>query len=380
MMNAFDIGGWLSRAYLTGLVLPGEAISHFLMSTLLENDKLAIAALGDSANLYGGFIYGERSWWSKSCIIGRVLAVIEDAVECMGWISIPVLPDGCVDGWVNVTSTQMQFEKRARIEQEDAVACASTPIPSENLEGVRPEDLTLPLDAFFVPAASVQFVEWSLIHNTLTPESEDVDNEKEDEYTASLTFLLESVTHTISLNHDIHFISSFPCTPPSAPNRLLSRTASKRVTLNRRSSHGFAPLSSHPPDSNASTPMPSYFLEGEGNGVAKEFPFQLQGGEKLPGHPLHVSYKYRILDAAKLLDSSIALPIEAKGATSQDEDQGLSEILVIDARTDKDLELLARAWCADKGVHAIIGRTGRTCLGCCVREARGLGIAIVIRV
>lgn len=379
MMNAFDIGGWLSRAYLTGLVLPGETISHFLMSTLLENDKLAIVALGDSANLYGGFIYRERSWWSKSSIVGRVLAAMEGAVECMGWLSIPKLPAGCVDGWVNVPSKQIQLEKQARIEEEDAVARASTPIPSGNLAGIKPKDLTLPQDSLFAPAASIQFLEWSLIHNTLTPESENIDNEKE-EYTVSLAFSLDSVTHTFSLHHDIHFISSFPCTPPSAPIRLLSRTASKRVTLNRRNSHGFEPLSSHPPDSDASTPMPSYFPEGEGNAETKEFPFQLQRREKLLAHPLHVSYKYRIVDVAKLLDSSASLPIEVEDVVDEDEDQSMSEILVIDARADKDLDLLARAWCADKGVHAIIGRTGRTCLGCCVREARGLGVAIVIRV
>ena len=128
--------------------------------------------------------------------------------------------------------------------------------------------------------------------------------------------------------------------------------------------------------------MPSYFPEGEGNAGANEFPFQLQKREKLLAHPLHVSYKYRIVDVAKLLDSSVSLPIEIEDVVDEDEDedQSMSEILVIDARADKDLELLARAWCADKGVHAIIGRTGRTCLGCCVREARGLGVAIVIRV
>jgi hypothetical protein len=126
--------------------------------------------------------------------------------------------------------------------------------------------------------------------------------------------------------------------------------------------------------------MPSYFPEGEGNAETKEFPFQLQKREKLLAHPLHVSYKYRIVDVAKLLDSSASLPIEVDVVVDEDEDQSMSEILVLDARADKDLELLARAWCADKGVHAIIGRTGRTCLGCCVREARGLGVAIVIRV
>ncbi len=94
--------GWLSRSYLTGLILPGEGLSHFLISTLLENDEVAVARLGDEANLYGGFLYSSKSYWSTSCIIGRVLAAGKGASECMGWLSSDVLPKGMGDGWVNI--------------------------------------------------------------------------------------------------------------------------------------------------------------------------------------------------------------------------------------------------------------------------------------
>jgi hypothetical protein len=40
--------GWLSNSYLSGLVLPGEGMSHFLISTLLENDDEAVSHLGKS--------------------------------------------------------------------------------------------------------------------------------------------------------------------------------------------------------------------------------------------------------------------------------------------------------------------------------------------
>ena len=65
----------------------------------------------------------------------------------------------------------------------------------------------------------------------------------------------------------------------------------------------------------------------------------------------------------------------------EDEDVvGDRETLVVDARHDASLELLARAWCSWKGEHAVIGRVKVTCLACCVREARALGIRIIIRV
>lgn len=94
--------GWLSRSYLSGLILPGEGLSHFLISTLLENDEAAVAQLGDEANLYGGFVYGNKSFWSTACIVGRVLAAGKGASECMGWLSTDVMPKGLVDGWLDV--------------------------------------------------------------------------------------------------------------------------------------------------------------------------------------------------------------------------------------------------------------------------------------
>lgn len=102
MSEIFDPSGWLSKSYLTGLILPGEGLSHFLMSTLLENDEIAIARLGEDANLYGGFVFSGQSFWSTACIIGRVLAAGKGASECMGWLSSPVKPKGIDEGWVNV--------------------------------------------------------------------------------------------------------------------------------------------------------------------------------------------------------------------------------------------------------------------------------------
>lgn len=94
--------GWLSNSYISGLVLPGEGLSHFLISTLLENDHEAFSKLGQEANLYGGFAYAGRSFWSTSCIVGRVLAAGKGAAECMGWVSSKVTPRGIGDGWVDI--------------------------------------------------------------------------------------------------------------------------------------------------------------------------------------------------------------------------------------------------------------------------------------
>lgn len=99
---ALHPSGWLSKAYISGLLLPGEALSHYLMSTLLESDRDAIEKLGPLANLGGGFMYRGKSFWSTACIVGRVLAAGRGSVECMGWISSDVIPEGHDEGWVDI--------------------------------------------------------------------------------------------------------------------------------------------------------------------------------------------------------------------------------------------------------------------------------------
>lgn len=423
--HALNVGGWLSRSYLTGLILPGEAISHFLMSTLLENDKLAIATLGDSANLYGGFIYAERTWWSKSSVVGRVLACIEGSVECMGWIAFTKLPEGLSDGWYAITSEQVSPEQPPRIAADiDLVDRESAIIPGGVNDNVKPEDLTLPLDSNTPPIPSVEFTQWklTLIDTTLTENDSPAVTPSSEaaSYVASITFtsFARGIAHAIMLTHDIQFITSYPCTPPTASptpslpkilkrastSQPLSRSSSQRSVHtirsatnrpsrhpSRRNSHGFEPLLSHPPDSAEIAPQRMYSPVPDEEPSASSTPKP----EPMNAHPLHASYKYKIVPATEVLDPNFLLPFTMHSYVSPQpsvqntpkEEVGEAEVkddtknvLVLDARASRDLELLARAWCAEKGLHAIIGRVGRSCLACCIREARGLGVNVVIRV
>lgn len=99
---ALHPSGWMSKSYVFGLMLPGDGLSHFLMATLLENDDIAMSKLGSFANLCGGFVYSGMSFWSTSCIVGRVLAAGKGSAECMGWVSTDIVPTGVQEGWLNI--------------------------------------------------------------------------------------------------------------------------------------------------------------------------------------------------------------------------------------------------------------------------------------
>ncbi|KAF9639642.1 hypothetical protein BFW01_g11448 [Lasiodiplodia theobromae] len=361
-----DIGGWLSRTYLTGLVLPGEAISHFLISTLLENDRSAVTALGELANLYGGFIYAERSWWSKSCIVGRVLATMDGSKECMGWISTPYVPIGFQDSWIDIvngtTPPSPGKKSKARIDCAEKIELDASYLAGKADSEVTGEDLTLPRDSIEPPPRLVRFHSLQLLPEPVVEIPGPVlagEVEPQPSYAAQMTFDLLETSVTLSLTYDIQFITAWPCTPPS------SATNKKLRRLNRNSTGGRSgPVSAH---------------------------------------PLHVAHKYRVITPVQLLAGSPHLTPASSTISLLDETAASGEVLVIDARPPRnsadsgpalkpptdctatpssgaDAALLARAWCADRGEHALVGRVGRTCLACCVREARALGVRIVIRV
>ncbi|OKL62268.1 hypothetical protein UA08_02869 [Talaromyces atroroseus] len=149
-------GGWLSRAWLTGLVMPGENISHLLMATLLENDPNALHTLGTVANLYGGLSYGDQgcTWWSTQCVVGRVLAALDGSRVCTGWVKTSITPVHdhgdekktplkLTDTWFSIEGVQEPLQKNTRIRQGTRLAIESNPLGRGRVSN---DTFTIPLD------------------------------------------------------------------------------------------------------------------------------------------------------------------------------------------------------------------------------------------
>ena len=346
--DGFNVGGWLSRSWIAGLVLPGEPSSHFLMSTLLENSPEAIEALGDSANLYGGFVYEGRTFWSKSSCVGRVIAASSGATECMGWISSPGAPSDCPTGWVDVKVSDHPYPSQPRIKVHGAVARASDPFHRTPTDQLRAGDFTLPTDSPPVMGNEVSSHGLSFTTSDAASDSSDAFTT-----TARITFsspINPKLPHiSVPLTYDVHFISSHPCYPVA--NDSDPRNSSSTPDNNDLSLHTTYTINTPPP----------------------------------PAHPLHISYRFTTLPVATLLSAgaeearsrALSLPDPTAEIENEDEDE---EVAVLDCRGKPDLELLARAWCAKVGENAVVGKVGRTCVACCIREARGLGVRVVIRI
>ena len=98
----------------------------------------------------------------------------------------------------------------------------------------------------------------------------------------------------------------------------------------------------------------------------------------LAGHPLHATYSYRYIPLSALPNTGAPQRLQRGG--EQEGKSKLEEVLVVDARGSRARETFARAWCASIGSHAVIGREGRSCVACCIREAQAVDVGVVIRV
>ena len=237
---ALNPSGWLSKSYISGLMLPGEGISHFLMSTLLENDKDAMARLGSMANLCGGFVYTGKSFWSTACIVGRVLAAGKGSSECMGWISSEVTPKGLGEGWVNIEVEELRedtllINRRARLWGKAAIEKESSVLGDADPSSVLPADFIIPFENIYnePPPSKVEIEFRSLnlssarvdsadatptgLEDTPTPATDASERTEIHTYPATLTFAVsteqERQEYTYTLSNDVNFVTAHPCVP-----------------------------------------------------------------------------------------------------------------------------------------------------------------------
>ncbi|RDL37019.1 Uncharacterized protein BP5553_04452 [Venustampulla echinocandica] len=381
--------GWLSSSYINGLILPGEGLSHFLMSTLLENDEVAVSILGDEANLYGGFIYCGRSFWSTACIVGRVVAASEGGRECMGWISSEVVPRGSSEGWVDI-DVEVPLEHDSdihngvpRIWHKIAIETSGSVVGGADASSVLPGDFVSPSDDALQKSFSVTFESLNLFSeaDSETDSTQDptpptgtevATSTKIKTYSAMMRFIVatdveEKREVNLALSHDVQFVTAHPCVASPYTDILKTPTSPLFRTLEQGS---------------------------------------IKSSSVSSNHPLHKAFTYTRIHILDLLSTSSSTSFNYLLLSAQITDPTLSsthttsstipKVLVVDCtdsatadlpppgvghkrRSGSDIEMMARALCAERGWNALVSRRGRSCLACAIREAGALGWRVILR-
>lgn len=73
------------------------------------------------------------------------------------------------------------------------------------------------------------------------------------------------------------------------------------------------------------------------------------------------------------IESGVGLGVAGRGSKVRESEKRRG-------KRGSDLEMLARAVCAERGWNALISRKGRGCLACAIREAGSLGWRVVVRI
>ena len=322
-------GGWVTKSWVTGLVLPGQMTSMALMAALLENDPTVMKAIGGESALHGGLLYRDQTWWNIRSVVGRVLAPLRGS-QTIGWITIPGLilntanGDKLGDGWYEPFAHDIPtLRSGRRIDDGPDVAQSSSPLGIGHGK-VSSKEFILVEDRI-LDTLEKSAVEFSTI--TLTPLEVSGGSHLTNE--AEAAFRIQSGLTTkacnIKLRYDAYFVTAHTC---------------------RR-----APVHTHR------------------QGIPNDDGLAADDNVYLAAHPLHQSYKYSIKSVPHLLESIPPNPTKSG-----------SETWIVDATSSSAAEVLVRAWCANVGSHGLIARVGKVCLSCALREAKALQIAILIRV
>jgi len=392
--------GWLSNSYFTGLILPGEGLSHFLISTLLENDDTAVTRLGKEANIYSGFVYCERSFWSTACIVGRVLAAGEGASECTGWIYSDITPRGVGEGWVNVdvnvnVSSKIKTDKdthKARIWHKTTIEHDADVIGGADSSSVLLGDFTLLSDQASEHPVSItlQSLDFSATVDSVyttakevpTPFSDVTDAPRIQTYSAMMRFSVgigeEKVKEiNFALMHDVHFVTAHPCIA-SDHSKLLSSPTSPFFQV---PTQGLARSANVPichPLHKAFTYVPtslSAILSSSAPSLSSLLTLPPSLDSSRPNSTSNIIPKVLIIDCTDSTTDSTLQPVD----TIKRLKESHQSFSTHKHHFGSDLEMLARALCAERGWNALISRRGRGCLSCAVREAGALGWAVVLR-
>ncbi|KAG8423214.1 hypothetical protein J3458_000126 [Metarhizium acridum] len=326
-------------AFFSGLVLPGPTFPFLIMNTLIDldpdsgTDELALLS---HINPQCGFQYcNSHTYWSASCIVGKVIAPTCCCVA--GWVGPgrPTLDLGRSQIARIRTRRPKQMDRRIGPEDVESMKERSDPLgPAAQSYPVDEYTLVVPdEDSFAVDTVRIELLGFKPV---VAMEEDTIANPGPRVFDATVQFAIDGMSWPLRLMYDVSFVTAWPCSLPPHPLFFdyVYRVVKADEVVRVRDWGGLYYKSLRSGSASArSSPAPPFYNMGYDD----EFDFI-------------------------------------------DDDGDDEKVLVVEAYGVADNEVLARAWCSHWGLSAVVADIRKTCMACAIREAYAATITVVIMV
>ncbi|KAK3683636.1 hypothetical protein B0T22DRAFT_255277 [Podospora appendiculata] len=342
-----------AMAFFSGLVLPGPTFPFLIMNALIDMDPdRATDALALLTHMHPhcGFQYrGSYTYWTAASIVGKVLAPTCHAVA--GWVG-PARPtlDLARSQIARIRSRKplphraiMPDDVRSMSERSDPLGPPAAIYPVKEYDLVMAEDD----DDGYRDGANLVRIEMLTLKECTPSHPNDSGPAW---FEASVLFAIDGRSWPVRLAFDVSFVHAWPCSDGPHPlffDYVFERARADELVALGEWDGGWMDSTSRRRAARSLSPP-----GGGGAGIT--------GKGKMP-----VSASAGNLGGKGM----------GKGETVDEE-----KVLVVEAFGVTDHEVLARAWCAQWGLSAVIADVGKTCMACAIREAYAATLTVVILV
>ena len=323
-----------SMSYFTGIVLPGSTLPFLAMNSLIDCDDDPVAgALAALTHMQPncGFQYKSTTYWSSSCIVGKVLA--PTCREICGWIG-PARPAPDLARAQIARIRQRRPKQLLKGSDVESMPVRSDPLgPPSKAYPVAEYKLPVPSSAPAIDTIRIEKIALRPSPNQSEASSAAPDHSSTPGvYDAAIQFAIDGRSWPLRLIYDVSFVTAFPC---------------------------------------VGGPHPLFF----------DYVYSIASVEAILSiHSWGSSNSPAAAGSNGSMDARAASATSAGSSSSKEEDDLKEKVLVIEAFGVRDNEVLARAWCAHWGLGAVVAEVGRTCVACAIREAYAACLNVVILV
>jgi hypothetical protein len=201
-----------AMSWFSGIILPGRTLPWLIMNSLIDCDRDTGDALKYLTHMQpaSGFQYRANTYWSTSCIVGKVLGAARGVKQVAGWVGPCIFtPDLKRTECVKVK----QYESPdPRLTEHDVISM------EERTGPLGPIDETYPVDDYEVPMPDTEDVTDLIRVEKLAflPAKEQPSSTKNLPgapmlFDAAIHFACGGSSWPLRLKYDVSFINAFPC-------------------------------------------------------------------------------------------------------------------------------------------------------------------------